>query len=112
MGSDQLCSWVGSYRNLGRGLEMTRNFDYLRLNSRSRNSGYSVFPFYIGKLKITIFHFLLSCTIVFSLVWGYFIYSVVEAALRKAGDSYQPVGEKSENGKSKDNFHGTKFRIM
>ena len=36
----------------------------------------------------------------------------MEAALRKAGDSYQPVGEKSENGKSKDNFHGTKFRIM
>merc|ERR1712203_1024203 len=104
---DQLCSWVGSYRNLGnkpsspslvstqsgRGREMTRNFDYLRLSSRSRNSGYSVFPFYIGKLKITIFHFLLSCTIVFSLVWGYFIYSVVEAALSKAGDSFQPVGE-------------------
>ena len=47
-GTDQLCSWVGSYRNLGnkpsspslvstqsgRGREMTRNFDYLRLSSR------------------------------------------------------------------------------
>ena len=79
---------------------------------RSRKSNYSIFPFYIGKLKITIFHFLLSCTIIFSLVWGFFIFSVVEAALKKAGDSYQPVAEKSENVKDQVNFYGTKFRIM
>ena len=47
-----------------------------------------MFPFHIGRVKITIFHFLLSCTIVFSLVWGFFIYSVVDAALKKAGDNY------------------------
>ena len=27
------------------------------------------FPLYIGRLKITIFHFLFSCTMIFSLLW-------------------------------------------
>ena len=80
---------------------------------RSNRSGYSIFPFYIGKIKITIFHFLLSCTIIFSLVWGFFIYSVVDAALKKAGDNYATATDKSDtNVKDKVNFYGTKFRIM
>ena len=27
------------------------------------------FPLYIGRLKITVFHFLFSCTMIFSLLW-------------------------------------------
>ena len=77
---------------------------------RSNRTNYSVFPFYIGRIKITIFHFLLSCTIIFSLVWGYFIYSVVDAALNKAMDRDSTASESSD--KNKPEFYGTKFRIM
>ena len=79
---------------------------------RSSRTSYSVFPFYIGRIKITIFHFLLSCTIIFSLVWGFFIYSVVDAALKKAGDNYAASSEAGDEAKIKQNFYGTKFRIM
>ena len=79
---------------------------------RSKRTSYSVFPFYIGKIKITIFHFLLSCTIIFSLVWGFFIYSVVDAALKKAGDTYAASSETSDEVKNKPSLYGTKFRIM
>lgn len=72
-----------------------------------------MFPFHIGRVKITIFHFLLSCTIVFSLVWGFFIYSVVDAALKKAGDNYVAASsDTNDHIKNKVNFYGTKFRIM
>ena len=27
------------------------------------------FPLYIGRLKITVFHFLFSCTMIFSILW-------------------------------------------
>ena len=30
-----------------------------------------------GRMRITIFHFLLSCTLVFSLMWGYLIVTVI-----------------------------------
>ena len=29
------------------------------------------FPLYIGRLKITVFHFLFSCTMIFSILWVY-----------------------------------------
>ena len=42
------------------------------------------FPFYIGRVKITIFHFIASCTFIFSLLWGYFIYNAVYKAMQVA----------------------------
>ena len=41
------------------------------------------FPFTIGKVKITVFHFLVSCTFIFSLLWGYAIYNAVYKALQE-----------------------------
>ena len=35
------------------------------------------FPLMVGRMRITIFHFLLSCTLVFSLLWGYLIVTVI-----------------------------------
>ena len=35
------------------------------------------FPLVVGRMRITIFHFLLSCTLVFSLLWGYLIVTVI-----------------------------------
>jgi len=91
---------------------MRKQFGYAGLTSRSNRTNYSIFPFYIGKIKITIFHFLLACTIIFSLVWGFFIYSVVDAALKKAGNNYAAASENNDHIKNKVNFYGTKFRIM
>ena len=86
--------------------------NYIKFCYRSNRTSYSVFPFYIGKIKITIFHFLLACTIIFSLVWGFFIYSVVDAALKKAGDTYAASSDTGDEVKSRPSFYGTKFRIM
>ena len=86
--------------------------NYIKFCYRSNRTSYSVFPFYIGKIKITIFHFLLACTIIFSLVWGFFIYSVVDAALKKAGDTYAASSDTGDEVKNKPSFYGTKFRIM
>jgi len=41
-----------------------------------------------------------------------FIYSVVDAALKKAGGHYEAASDIGENKKTNVDFHGTKFRIM
>ena len=41
------------------------------------------FPFWIRKIKITLFHFLLSCTIIFTLLWGFVIYSCINTAFKQ-----------------------------
>ena len=39
------------------------------------------FPLVVGRMRITIFHFLLSCTLVFSLMWGYLIVTVISRSV-------------------------------
>merc|ERR1711962_1471024 len=49
------------------------------------------FPLMIGRLRITIFHFLLSCTLVFSLLWGYLIVTVINSAFKEEKSKYKMV---------------------
>ena len=41
------------------------------------------FTIKIGRMRITIFHFLLSCTLIFTILWGYLIFSVISSALKE-----------------------------
>ena len=56
--------------------------DQLNINFRESGPFCFCFPFWIGRIKITLFHFLLSCTIIFSLLWGCAIYSCINSALQ------------------------------
>merc|ERR1712045_236142 len=55
--------------------------EYIDVNPRPTVPYCNCFPLYIGRLKITVFHFLFSCTMIFSILWGYLIYCAVVAAV-------------------------------
>merc|ERR1711874_767054 len=55
--------------------------EYIDFNPRPTVPYCNCFPLYVGRLKITVFHFLFSCTMIFSLLWGYLIYCAVVAAV-------------------------------
>merc|ERR1712037_901481 len=57
------------------------------------------FPLMVGRMRITIFHFLLSCTLVFSLMWGYLIVTVISSAFKEDEGKYKvvPAAERNVN---------------
>ena len=67
------------------------------------------FPIKVGRIRITIFHFLLSCTLVFSILWGYLIFVVISQTFFAEEESRNHI---NDNGWWNETFEGNFVKFV